>query len=259
MASTAAVPQSKGPCVMPRVSIITPTMNRQKLLPALWDCIRAQSVQDIEWLIHDGSSQPASMFDPINDPRVRYMHVPEAMTIGAKRNDLCRAANGEIIVHFDDDDFYGPHYIQGMISYMTAQNASFVKLFGFFLYQQTHKAFAYWDLERAFPIHFHVAPDRQPYLVPNNAHHMSDKWGFGFSFVFHRTVWEAVQFPDQNHGEDQKFADAVVARFKSDGKQDFDRTCLHIIHTSNTSAAFPQQILPTATLPQAFPDFRSQL
>jgi hypothetical protein len=47
-----------------------------------------------------------------------------------------------------------------------------------------------------------------------------------------------------------------VAKFKSDGKQDFDRTCLHIIHTNNTSMAFPQQILPTATLPQAFRDFR---
>ncbi len=96
---------------MPRVSIITPTMNRQSFLPALWDCVRAQSFEDIEWLIHDGSPQPA-IFSGIGDPRVRYRHVPRPTSIGAKRNDLCRVARGEIIVHFDDDDYYSPHYVQ---------------------------------------------------------------------------------------------------------------------------------------------------
>jgi glycosyltransferase involved in cell wall biosynthesis len=145
---------------MPQVSIVTPTINRQTLLPALWDYVRAQSVQDFEWLVHDGSPQPASMFHAINDSRVRYMHAPKAMTIGAKRNDLCQAANGKIIVHFDDDDFYGPHYIQRMVSFMNKESAHFVKLFGFFLYQQAHKIFAYYDLESDFPIHFRLAPNQ---------------------------------------------------------------------------------------------------
>ena len=33
--------------------------------------------------------------------------MPEPMTIGAKTNALCDAAESEIIAHFDDDDFYG--------------------------------------------------------------------------------------------------------------------------------------------------------
>jgi glycosyltransferase involved in cell wall biosynthesis len=107
---------------MPRVSIITPTLNRQDLLPALWDCVRAQSVEDIEWLVFDGSPQRAPMFDGIDDPRVCYRHVADSMTIGAKRNALCDAAKGEIIAHFDDDDFYGPRYIESMISLMTDLN-----------------------------------------------------------------------------------------------------------------------------------------
>jgi glycosyltransferase involved in cell wall biosynthesis len=45
---------------MPLVSIITPTKDRQALLADLWDCIKAQSVQDFEWLVHDGTSEPAS-------------------------------------------------------------------------------------------------------------------------------------------------------------------------------------------------------
>jgi glycosyltransferase involved in cell wall biosynthesis len=97
---------------MPRVSIITPTINREGLLPAIWNCVRAQSVEDFEWLVLDGSSQPAPMFETINDARVRYMHEPKQMTIGARRNVLCEAAKGSIIVQFDDDDYYAPHYIE---------------------------------------------------------------------------------------------------------------------------------------------------
>jgi hypothetical protein len=176
------------------------------------------------------------------------------MTIGSKRNYLCRAAKGEIIVHFDDDDFYGPHYIRDMVSFMANQNADFVKLFGFFLYHRANNVFAYWDLERDFPLHFLLAPNQPTLAVPNNGH-MSGAWGYGFSYVFHRRVWEATQFPDQDHGEDQPFAKAAVANFRSAGTHDFGRTCLHIIHTGNTAITFPQQILPTNSLSELFPDF----
>jgi glycosyltransferase involved in cell wall biosynthesis len=238
---------------MPRVSIITPTLNREDLLPALWRCVRAQSVQDIEWIVHDGSPERARMFDEIGDPRVRYLHVPEPMTIGAKRNALCDAAKGEIIAHFDDDDFYGPRYIEGMVSLMAEKSVDFVKLFGFFLYHRTQHVFAYWDLERDFPIHWHLEPDTPPYPEQNNGY-MSGRWGYGFSYVFHRRLWEAVHFPDQNFGEDQVFADAVVDRFGAAGKQDFAYSCIHVIHR-NLSISYPQQILPKALLPELFPDF----
>jgi len=239
---------------MPRVSIVTPTVNRQDLLPDLWKCVRAQSFQDIEWLVHDGSAQPASSLTAIGDPRIKYTHAPQAMTIGAKRNELCRAAQGEVIVHFDDDDFYGSQYVARMLSFMTDRNADFVKLFGFFLHHRPRNLLAYWDLETDFPMHFLLAPNHPPQAVRNNGQ-MSGKWGYGFSYVFSRRVWEAIQFPDRNHGEDQPFADAAVTTFKSAGMQDFDRLCLHVIHTSNAAITFPQQILPDNSLAQLFPDF----
>jgi glycosyltransferase involved in cell wall biosynthesis len=223
---------------MARISIITPTINRQDLLPSLWDCVRGQSVQDIEWRVHDGSPQRASMFDAINDPRVFYTHEPKQMTIGAKRNALCEAAKGEIIAHFDDDDFYAPRYIEGMVSSMTDLNADFVKLFGFFLYHQTHDVFGYWDLERDFPVHWRLNPN-EPLSPTRRRGGVLARWGYGFSYVFYRQVWEEVRFPDRNHGEDQVFADTVIARFKSAGKQDFAGSCLHVIHTTNSSISFP--------------------
>jgi glycosyltransferase involved in cell wall biosynthesis len=239
---------------MPQVSIITPTINRQDFLPALWRCVQAQSIHDIEWLVHDGSPDPAPMFDQIQDQRISYVHAPGEMSIGAKRNALCDVARSEIIAHFDDDDFYAPHYLEGMLSSMNEQKVDFIKLFGFFLYCRGHNVFAYWDLEIGFPIHFRLHPTEPPTLIPYRGG-VSARWGYGFSYVFYRQVWEAIHFPDQYHGEDQVFADNAVANFKSGGKQDCDRSCLHVIHSGNTSMVFPQQILPLENLPQLFPRF----
>ena len=55
------------------------------------------------------------------------------------------------------------------------------------------------------------------------------------------------------------FANTAVhqLKFRSAGMQDATRSCLHIIHASNTSIAFPQQILPAKSLPILFPKFHS--
>ena len=150
---------------MPQVSIITPTINRQDFLPALWRCVQAQSIHDIEWLVHDGSPDPAPMFNQIQDERISYVHAPGEMSIGAKRNALCDVARSEIIAHFDDDDFYAPHYLEGMLSSMNEQKVEFIKLLGFFLYCRRHYVFAYWDLEIGFPIHFRLHPTEPPTLI----------------------------------------------------------------------------------------------
>jgi hypothetical protein len=194
------------------------------------------------------------MFNTLSDQRIRYLHAPGPMTIGAKRNELCKAAMGQIIAHFDDDDYYGPRYIEGMLSFMTDLHVAFVKLFGFFLYHRTHEAFAYWDLERDFPQHFCLHPTVSPYIT-RRLSNVNDRWGYGFSYVFYRHVWEKLPFPDRNHGEDQVFADAVVAHFKSAGKQDFACSCVHVIHTNNSSSTYPQQLLPKDQLRQLFPKF----
>jgi glycosyltransferase involved in cell wall biosynthesis len=245
---------------MPRVSIITPTGNRQDLLPALWDCVRNQSVHEFEWLVFDASPQDAQ-FEGMDDRRIHYRRVPEWMTIGAKRNALCDAANADIIAHFDDDDFYGPRYLEGMLSLMTDLHLEFVKLFGFFLYHRNQKHFAYWDLERDLPMCCRLHPNEDLVWGKRPPSGVFDRWGYGFSYVFNRRVWEEIRFPNENHGEDQPFAKTAVARFRAAGKQDFDCSCVHVIHEwnatqrGNISFCYPQQLLPIEWLPRLFPHF----
>jgi hypothetical protein len=83
---------------------------------------------------------------------------------------------------------------KALLSLMRDQNADIVKLFGFFLYQPKHKVFAYWDLERDFPLHFRLSPANQPSAMSNNGQ-MPGRWGYGFSYVFHRKVCKQFNFP----------------------------------------------------------------
>jgi len=177
--------------------------------------------------------------------------------IGTKRNALCTAARGEIIAHFDDDDFYAPYYIERMVSLMTDLNVDFVKLFSFFLYHRKSNTLAYLDLERDFPLCFllHAQEANVP-VVAGRRGDLATPWGYGFSYVYSRRVWQEFNFPDQNHGEDQVFADKVVAKYRSAGKQDFARSSLHVLHDTNISWAYPQQIMSAKDhLAQFFPDF----
>ncbi|UFX49070.1 glycosyltransferase [Bradyrhizobium sp. 41S5] len=61
---------------------------------------------------------------------MRYFDEPAPITIAAKRKALCRAAQGEIIVRFDDDDYYAPHYVDPMLVFVQQPRADSVKIFG---------------------------------------------------------------------------------------------------------------------------------
>ncbi len=242
---------------MPKISIITPTKDREHFLPAIWDCVRNQTVTEVEWLIHDSSARPSATLTRLQEQEssVRYFHDPKPMTIGAKRNALCQAAAGDTIIHFDDDDYYAPGYVDGMLSLLATSNADIVKLFGFFLYHQASEAFAYWDLEHGFPLHYIMHPHHANISLDARPLGAKEAWGYGFSYVYDRKVWQARPFPDHDHGEDQVFADAAISRLRHAGMQDTGCLMVHVIHDSNTSIAYPQQILPGGVGQIYFPDF----
>jgi glycosyltransferase involved in cell wall biosynthesis len=95
----------------PFVSVITPTYNRRKFIPHLINCYKAQSYpkERMEWIILDDGSDPVGdLFQNLGIPNVHYVHLPEKLTIGAKRNLLNVKSCGDIIVAMDDDDYYPP-------------------------------------------------------------------------------------------------------------------------------------------------------
>ena len=98
---------------VPSVSIVCPTYGRPQFLPFLLKFFRWQNYpQDkIELLILDDSQVPAhSLFE--GEASVRYFHLTERLDTGAKRNRLNRLAQGDILLCFDDDDYYSPERVR---------------------------------------------------------------------------------------------------------------------------------------------------
>ena len=213
---------------------------------------------DLEWLVFDDSPAPSAFMLSLSDPRVRYFHSTDRISVETKRNQLIEQARGEVIALFDDDDYYGAGYLSGMLSVMRSQRAVFVKLFGFFLYSGLHNLFAYWDLRTNDGPHYRVSNGPLSLTKLDQAAFKNNHLGYGFSYVFKKYVWDAIKFPDQGYASDGLFAVAAANRFKLVGVDDIACECLHIIHGTNLSACFPQYLLPRFLLNGLFPKFNQQ-
>ena len=104
----------------PFISVITPTYNRERFIPALVDCYKSQTYPKdrMEWILLDDGTEPiGEQFLALTKdlPNIRYLYNEDKDTIGAKRNQLNREAKGEIIVCMDDDDFYSPERVSHVV------------------------------------------------------------------------------------------------------------------------------------------------
>src|SRR5260370_29785399 len=81
-----------------------PTHNRRFFIPHAIHCFLRQDLVERELIVVDDGTGSVADLIP-DDPRIRYIRLPERHTIGQKRNIGCAQAWGEIIVHWDDDDW----------------------------------------------------------------------------------------------------------------------------------------------------------
>ena len=112
---------------LPRVSICTPTFNRRPFFKGLIDSIMAQNYpkDKIEWIIVDDGSDKIE--DLVKDiPFVKYFYTKK-MPLGRKRNfmhDQCSFKNdNDIIIYFDDDDYYPKERISHAVDKLTGSSA----------------------------------------------------------------------------------------------------------------------------------------
>jgi hypothetical protein len=78
--------------------------------------------------------------------------------------------------------------------------------------------------------------------------------GFGFSYVFRRSVWERAKFPEVNFDEDGGFSLAARENANVDGIYDTTGICLHLLHEGSSSCCWPQHHLPSFLYETLFPD-----
>lgn len=246
--SSSFATSSKNMSVLPRnnendderalVSVIVPTTgHRHAFHEFLYACFRWQTYPRKEMLLLDTAKEPSSFFTSLQDARVRYFHEPNRLdkSTGAKRNELANLAAGTIIAHFDDDDCYAPAYLERMVRAL--QDADFVKL----------SSWLWLDTERL------LRDDRQEDCVAwfdssaksidtqySAAGWHSRKWGYGFTYVYRKSLLLNVEFPQTFFGEDYDFFMKIRLRFRCVAFQDnpTDAQVIHLIHNNSSSVVF---------------------
>lgn len=115
----------------PFVSVVTPTWNRAAFLPYLLYMYRYQDypADRRELVILDDSAQNhLSIIEQLTQGHpekynIRYIHHPEKLDLGKKRNMLNALAKGEYILCMDDDDYYPADKISYTIAMMQRHRA----------------------------------------------------------------------------------------------------------------------------------------
>jgi glycosyltransferase involved in cell wall biosynthesis len=241
----------------PAVSIITPSFSRPKLLEAQHRIVTAQSVTDFEWLILDDSPEPATYFQKLDDPRIRYTHMKDRMIVAAKRNWLCERSSAPVIAQFDDDDYYAPDYLTTMLARLKETGADITKLSAWFVYSAQLKRLGYWDTAQTLGLHFTFGPEKtlQGFVNQTPPENMKNNYlGYGFSYVFKRSGWQSAPFPPVEYASDYGFVAGAIAKgCKFDHFADTSGLCLHILRRDNMSKSFPQHLLPEFMLEKLFP------
>jgi glycosyltransferase involved in cell wall biosynthesis len=98
----------------PFVSVCTPTFNRRPFIENMFQCFRNQNYPKdrLEWIIvDDGTDKIGDLIAKSKIPQIKYLTLPEKVTLGTKRNFMHKHAKGTIIVYMDDDDYYPPDRI----------------------------------------------------------------------------------------------------------------------------------------------------
>jgi glycosyltransferase involved in cell wall biosynthesis len=247
-----------------KISVITPTADRPTFLKGTYELLKKQRFENWEWLIYDTSLKPISF----RDARITYLYDEAIVSIGEKRNRLKEKARGDLIVHFDDDDYYAASYLETVIHHLT--NAAFFNFHSWFSYDTKTKQFFYWDTEEAGEIRYHISAisghtlkeiELGPYLQGQKEElNYKGKTGYGFSFAYTKEVASTCYFEDIDLGEDRNFYAAVSqAGFMSSTLGDQKGEVIHVIHESNTSVEFPQYRVPRFLVRQLIPAFFGHL
>lgn len=239
-----------------KVSIITPTRDRAFFLDLCKECVLSQTHPNLEWLILDDSETPNPAFSGLQDDTIRYVHSSEPVSIGEKRNRLIEMSKGEIIVNFDDDDYYAPEYVAHVLAHLNTTGADLINLRGFFIYNANNDKLAYWDLMQKQGLHYYMSGhdiDSAWSDPETNRSFDFNHLGYGFGWTFKKDVWRANPYPDMNWYEDGEFAVKALEKFDLQGLNDDRGLCLHIIHLNNTSISYPQYLMPGFFMKQFFP------
>ena len=183
--------RAASPPSLPLVTAIMPTRDRPDFALQAIRCFLAQDYANSELLVlEDGVSSLTGRLP--GDARIRHVVTGHASrSIGAMRNEACQLARGEIVAHWDDDDWYGPERLTRQVAAIRDGKADITALRGGIVFDLA--AWRFWRLR----------PELHRRLFVRDVH--------GGTLVYRRRVWEEkARFPDRSLAEDAIFLEQAV-------------------------------------------------
>ena len=163
------------------VSCIMPTKNRRKFVPLAIHYFQRQDYPNKELVILDDGMDDVSDLIPA-DPNIHYHRSASDITLGAKRNMCIEACAGDLIMHWDDDDWMASHRIRYQVDELLKANAEVCGL------RQM--------------IYYEPATDQKwLYTYPANQR----PWLAGNSLLYTRDFWKRSPFPNIQVASDTRF------------------------------------------------------
>jgi glycosyltransferase involved in cell wall biosynthesis len=186
-----------------------PTRNRRRFVAQSISYFLRQDYAPRELIIIDDGEDNISDLVP-TDKRIRYIHHPRRVSLGAKRNLACQEAAGELIAHWDDDDWMAFNRLSTQVRT---------------LHESCADVCGIRDL-----LHFHIESG-EAWLYRHSPHERP--WLAGNTLLYWREIWERHRFPEINVGEDSVFLWQISG----------DRLCavqdtsfyVALIHAANTA------------------------
>lgn len=169
---------------------------------------RAQRRPDAELLIVSEEAVPASLVR--GNPEIRVIHCRAGLSLGEKRNLACEAAHGEILVHWDDDDWQAPDRLARQLA--TFANPETL-------------------VSGSSRVHFYESSTAKCWEYRYENH--DRPWVCGATLAYRRCYWQQNPFADITVGEDNLFVWAADANSVHDDRD--AGLCLCAIHAGNTS------------------------
>jgi glycosyltransferase involved in cell wall biosynthesis len=193
----------------PLVTCIMPTRNRRAFAGQAIRYFLRQDYAPAELIVLDNGETAMDDLVPADD-RFRYVRVEPGLSLGALRNRACELARGELIAHWDDDDWMAPHRLRLQVGQLLRSGADACGA-GELLYYAPLRAEA-WS--------YTPQPGDRPWLA-------------GGTLLYRRALWSRHRFPEIAVGEDSAFVWSLPAeRVLALSDRSF---YLGVLHGGNTS------------------------
>ena len=95
-----------------KISVVTPTCDRQIGLDLLEGYMARQTRQPDEWIVANGANAPAIL--RAGQIELHNPHPPGARNLANNLRAALEAATGDVVIICEDDDYYAPNHIEVM-------------------------------------------------------------------------------------------------------------------------------------------------